>query len=398
MHYALAASFVFAVLTLWVPGYWPVAVFQVWVFGLAVIVLSRGVRNSILLSVPCLALAAVTLWGLIQLAAGATGVVYETKLATLKWASVFASFVVASHVLVHTSSRDWFRRFMVVFATVVAIQATFQTFTDRGNVFWMFRADPRYMMMGPIIYHNHFAAFVEAVLPIALYEGFQTRRHGLPYFVAAAILMGSVIVSASRSGVIICVAEVLLVFILMWRRGSQQPETRRHLLQSAAVIGVAVIIMGWQSAANRFQMDDPFTIRRELAQSTVQMIKERPLTGFGLGTWPSAYPRFAVIDIGLIANRAHSDWLEWAAEGGVVFAALFAILAFWSVRPALETVWGVGILGVFAEAAIDYPFSRPALAAWALLLAAMMVARESARSGTGQRRKRSTSQAVPVAT
>lgn len=396
MHYALAAGFVFAVLTLWAPGYWPVAAFQVWMFALAIAVMIRGVRSSVLQSVPCLVLAAAAVWGLIQLGAGWTPVAYETKLAVLKWLSVLASFLVASHVLIHSASRDWFRRFMVIFAAIVALEATFQTFTDRGNVFWLFRSDARYMMMGPIIYHNHFAAFVEAVLPMALYEGFQDRRHALPYFGAAAILMGSVIVSASRSGVIICGVELLLVLLLMWSRSSQQPGMRRHLLQAVAVVGVVVIVMGWQAAASRFKLDDPFTIRRELAQSTVQMIKERPLTGFGLGTWPNAYPRFAVIDIGLVANRAHSDWLEWAAEGGLVFVALFGALALWSVRPAFETVWGLGILGVFAEAAIDYPFSRPALASWALLLVAMMVGRQSARSAQGHRKKQSVSQPTPV--
>src|ERR1035438_238583 len=35
MHVAFAALFFFAILTLWVPGYWPVSVFQAGIFVLA---------------------------------------------------------------------------------------------------------------------------------------------------------------------------------------------------------------------------------------------------------------------------------------------------------------------------------------------------------------------------
>jgi hypothetical protein len=28
------------------------------------------------------------------------------------------------------------------------------------------------------------------------------------------------------------------------------------------------------------------------------------------------YPAFATFDPGVIVNQAHSDWLQWTAEGG----------------------------------------------------------------------------------
>jgi len=41
MHIALAALFAFAILTLWVPAYWPVTVFQVGIFALCAFTLCR---------------------------------------------------------------------------------------------------------------------------------------------------------------------------------------------------------------------------------------------------------------------------------------------------------------------------------------------------------------------
>ena len=49
--------------------------------------------------------------------------------------------------------------------------------------------------------------------------------------------------------------------------------------------------------------------------------------GFGLGSWPWAYPRYAIIDPVLFANHAHNDWAEWAADGGLPFALLIGLVA-----------------------------------------------------------------------
>ena len=47
------------------------------------------------------------------------------------------------------------------------------------------------------------------------------------------------------------------------------------------------------------------------------MIAAHPWFGVGLGAWPTVYPSYAIADFGVFANQAHSDWLEWTAEGGL---------------------------------------------------------------------------------
>jgi hypothetical protein len=64
-------------------------------------------------------------------------------------------------------------------------------------------------------------------------------------------------------------------------------------------------------------------------------------------------------------NQAHNDWVQWADEGGLPFLILMLAIAAWSVRPAVESVWGVGILCVWIHGLLDYPMQqRPALAAF----------------------------------
>jgi len=106
------------------------------------------------------------------------------------------------------------------------------------------------------------------------------------------------------------------------------------------------------------------------------MIRDRPWMGFGLGTWSTAYPGYALFDNGLFANQAHNDWAQWAAEGGLPFFFMMLSIAIWSVRAAARSVWGVGIVAVFLHCLVDYPIQRPALAGLFFVLLGVLAAQE----------------------
>ena len=104
------------------------------------------------------------------------------------------------------------------------------------------------------------------------------------------------------------------------------------------------------------------------------MIRDRPWTGFGLGTWPIVYPRYASFDPGVFLNQAHNDWLQWAAEGGLPFVLLFAIFTALLWKRAIPSIYGLGTVAFLLHALVDYPMQqRPALAAWFFAIAAAAV-------------------------
>jgi O-antigen ligase len=110
------------------------------------------------------------------------------------------------------------------------------------------------------------------------------------------------------------------------------------------------------------------------------MVADRPITGFGLGTWPLVYPGYARFDDGSFVNQAHSDWAQWASEGGLPFFALLLVLAAAAARPAARSLWGLGIMTVFVHCLVDYPMQqRPALAAFFFAMLGMAMAGGSRR-------------------
>jgi O-antigen polymerase len=108
--------------------------------------------------------------------------------------------------------------------------------------------------------------------------------------------------------------------------------------------------------------------------SALNMIRERPWLGWGLGTFQDAYPRFALFDVERVVNFAHNDWLQWAAEGGMAAAAAMLVWAGWLARRAVREPWALGVIFVLLHALVDYPMQRPGMAGWVFAMAGALAA------------------------
>jgi O-antigen ligase len=184
------------------------------------------------------------------------------------------------------------------------------------------------------------------------------------YIAIAAALFASVIAGGSRAGAILCLGEILVIPLIAYARKIVSGAALARVLGgSLAVAAILTAVVGWETIWNRLQEPNPYAFRAELVRSSMEMIRDRPVTGFGLGTWADAYPAYAHFDDGRFVNQAHNDWIQWAAEGGLPFFAVIVGIVILSVRPAVRSLWGLGMLAVFAHCLLDYPMQqRPALA------------------------------------
>jgi O-antigen ligase len=377
IHFAFAALFYFAILTFWVPAEWPVTIFEVGVFVLAIRSVGAGLPRF---SWPIVPLLLAPLWGLIQYLSGHTASSFETADATVRWAAFLATYLTAVYLFRDTAARHWFRSAMLWFGFLISVLATVQSFTSHGRVFWLFPTGMTGYLMGPILSRNHYAAFIEVVLPIALYEALRPQRNPLLYSAMAAAMFASVVASASRAGTVLAIGEIVIVTALMLARGRTSGRTAgKSLIQMVVLLTVFTAVVGPETVWARVWTPDPLAIRRELNLATLHMISAHPWFGVGLGAWPTVYPSYALIDTGAFANQAHNDWLQWTAEGGSPFGILLSTLFLWALRPAFRSVWGLGVIAVFLHALVDYPFSRPALGAWPILILAMLAVHSGAQ-------------------
>ncbi|MEZ5351668.1 MAG: O-antigen ligase family protein [Bryobacteraceae bacterium] len=302
-------------------------------------------------------LAGAVAWGVLQQVFATTLYRHATETWTLAWLANLTAFSLARRL-----ARDGAEALLdalLVFGVAVAVVGTVQAFTSPGKVFGLFESGYRDLVMGPFVYHNQYAAFVELLLPVALARSLFDTRQRLIFALAAAFLYASVIASGSRAGALLVTAEVVaLVAMAGWkdRRAALGP-----LALVAVAMAVSVMALGPDTLQRR--LGAGFSGGRiEYWKASAAMLADHPLAGVGLGNWPLAYPRYATADDGLIANQAHSEWVEWSCEGGLPFLAILLAIAALSAKPAIASRWGLGIIAFWLHCAVDYPTRRPAIA------------------------------------
>jgi O-antigen ligase len=382
----LAAILFLGILAMWVPARWAVSAFQFAVFALAAvrIILRAREGKPIAVHPSVMLLGAAVLWGLIQASAGWTVDRFKTLTEVLNWTTNLSVFALGLEVGRDRRRREQFLSALLWFGTALAAVSMLTVFSSpQGIVFWLFNAGSDRRTLGPFVYYNQYAAFIEAVLPLALVRAIldQKRRsfYSLTYSVTGALLLASVVAGGSRAGTILCLTEVIVIPMIAWGQGIlSRRAAARVLLASVTTLVVLGAVAGWDVIWKRLQEPNPYAVRKDFLLSSLAMVRERPLTGFGLGTWSEVYPGFARFDDGLFANQAHNDWVQWAAEGGIPFFLLMVGVVAAAVRPAFRSLWGMGLLAVFVHCLVDYPMQqRPALAAFFFALLGILAASDA---------------------
>lgn len=374
---------------MWIPQRWGLTGFELAVFVLAAVrvVLRWRQSRGIGWHPVSLLLGTAVAWGLAQVAAGWSVDVFKTLEAVLDWFLRLTVFALALDLYQDAEARERFLDVTLIFATALSVAAMLTALTSPpGVVWWKFITPSDQPTLGPFLYRNQYAAFVEAVLPLAVLRSVGGGRRGIPYMLAAAVLFGSVVLGGSRTGVMLCLAEIVAIPALVFARGGMRGGAlARATLGSLGAVAVFTTVAGPETVWRRLQEPNPYGLRWQLVQSSAEMVRERPWTGFGLGTWPTAYPGYARYDDGTFVNQAHNDWAQGAVEGGVPFLLLMLAVAAWCVRPALRSLWGIGMLAVFLHCLVDYPMQqRPALGAFFFAMLGTLLAGHQALRAADQ--------------
>jgi O-Antigen ligase len=359
----------FGVATAWIENSWAVLVLYAFVFLLgglwAAMALFRPKR--IRFNIPAALLWIAAAWAGVQLVFGATVNRWETMNATLLWSANAMVFLLALQLFSKRERREAFLRWLLYGGVALAVEAVFQLYTADGRIFWIFRPNELHgIIMGPVLYHNHFAALIVLVLPIGVYLACRSPQRLFTHGWMVGILAGAVFASQSRSGSILVGGELIVLLPIIWKDSLKRTNPlRAGLLLLFVIIGGAVA--GWEGLWNRLHQGD--STRLIASQTSFEMTKSGPLTGYGLGTWPTVYPMFAHFDDGLIMNQGHDDWLQWAAEGGIGFLALLMCFGVAVSIRVFRSAWGLGVPAVLALCFIDFPLQKPAVSLVLFVLA-----------------------------
>jgi len=384
---SLLLLLMYATLTVFVKETWAIHAFEIGIYAIvaAYLLLHLRERNAMGSTgldawlVASSLVYVIPLWGAVQILSHSTASTFETREAILHWGSLAGVFFLIQIAAQTRSVRHHLLSAFLCFATLMATLCLTELNNANGSVLWMFPTGyPEVFATFPS--HNNYAQFMELALPIALWRAVRNGLRSWWYTLACGLLYASVIGAASRVGMILCTAEVMAILGYGLAK-MQKPE---KLLSARGTVAVVVMIplfaslftavVGWEKVVQRLHESDPYLVRREFLISAVEMAKHRPLTGYGLGTFPEVYQQYAIKDFLFYANHAHNDWAEFAADGGIPFLLLVLTPFVVALPAALRSPWAIGLLAIMLHACVDFPFPRPAVSAWTFALLGILYA------------------------
>jgi O-antigen ligase len=416
---------VFSVLVFGTVDPWSIAIFNVAIVVLLFLWAIRCVverRLQISLPATALPLALLFIYGILQgiTLKDQTGKVSSlsmdveaTWLAVEMLGALLIAFLIAATCLNGQDRLIWIKYFLICFGFALALFGLIQHFAWNGKFYWFVNSTvPVSSPFGPFVNHNHFAGYLEMIVPIpfALILTRAVRSElSLIYGFVGIIMSIAVIVSLSRSGMISLICGLVFVFLFSLRSKILRDDSSSSItlflsrMVAAAVlivtIGAGIWWVGGDSVIKRVEMTDLSTevantntgnktfyqSRGWIWRDTAAMIRDKWATGVGLGAYQTAYPIYSRQDGSLIVGQAHNDYLQVLADGGLVgavLALLFIILLFVDIVRAtahrnrvmagLALGCGGGIFAMLVHSLFDFNLQIPSNALLFLVLTAVV--------------------------
>lgn len=272
-------------------------------------------------------LLAITFLGLLQYVLRLTVYPFATKVELLKLVTYLVLFFLAGQAFRTAAQRVAWAWFLLSLGFAVSLFGILQHFTFNGKLYWLRQLRFIGYPFGPFTNRDHFAGFVELIIPVGLamlaLRG--TRRDQVPLVALFTIVpIGAVFLSASRGGIITTCVQLLLLAIFLRKR----PVGFARMMAVVAILlaaGAFVAWLGVGTALERFATLKSGAVTEQrrwiMIRDSWHIFVAHPVMGSGLGTLETAYPRYASYYDGLVVNHAHNDYIEALAETGVLGVA-----------------------------------------------------------------------------
>jgi O-antigen ligase len=292
---------------------------------------------------------------------------------------------------------------------VVAAFAVVQSFSSGGELYWFREPRQGGSIYGPYVNRSHYAGLMEMLTPIPLILSFTRFPEGNQRLLArtAAVLMASTIfLSQSRGGMVAFAVQMAVLAVIVAREKKGRTAATSLGIFLLLVAGVLVWLGGSELNQRLISIHAEAAAevaggtRLDIFRDTLRMFPQKPILGWGLGTFPEVYPHYRTFFTNLYINQAHNDYLQLLVEMGALgFAAMLWFLGTvyykalkkvgnWSSdhNGTLALIAMVGVTGILVHSLVDFNLQIPANAALFYVLCAM--AAMEPRFSSQQRRMR----------
>lgn len=315
------------------------------------------------------------------------------------------------------------RRLTLLISTLIVsatLQGFYGTLMTLSGIEWLFFVPKDHyfgVATGTYVNRNHLAGYLVMALGLgiglllALRDGASLKwvnvlellmgpkarlRLGLVIMVIALVM------TRSRMGNTAFFASLMILGALFILLNKEHRLRNSLILASLVVIDVLVIsqFFGLDKLKDRLVntrvesvMEDGQVIahknelRLDVFDYAWVQLQDRPMTGFGAGSFETSFQQYPGAEIPLHYNHAHNDYLQFAIEYGLIGFVLLAAFVLVALYHGLRALWhreswyrsgigfgaSMGILGILIHSATDFNLQIPANAATFVTLCAIAI-------------------------
>ncbi|NHN39574.1 O-antigen ligase family protein [Pseudomaricurvus alcaniphilus] len=271
---------------------------------------------------------------------------------------------------------------------------------------------------GTFVNRNHLAGYLEMslALGIGLMLGEMVTRSAINWRdsarrllrsllgtkimirLALAIMVIGLVLTHSRMGNSAFFSSLLicgLLYLIARRR-----VTRGSMIFFGSLLLVDLLIVGnffgVEKVVDRLQGTTTTEQRVDVTRDSLAIVSDYPLAGIGAGSYYSVYPQYSSSGIRTYYDHAHNDYVEFAAEFGLVGFVLLGLIVVLALKSSLTALFKrrdklmqglafastMGILALMIHSSVDFNLQVPANAALFMVLLALAVMSEHFERGS----------------
>jgi len=213
--------------------------------------------------------------------------------------------------------------------------------------------------------------------------------------VAAAIMIGTVFLSGSRGGMLAIFVELAFFAVVLLGQRRNPRIVVGAVVFAVVLVGLLTWLGGKEltsrvsSISTEARTELSGGTRLSIDRDALRMFGNKPVFGWGLGTFPVVYPQYRSFYTNFFVNEAHNDYLQLLAEMGLLgFGAMvwFIIVLYRSAMPkianwtsdvsgAVTLACTLGFTGILVHSLLDFNLQIPANAALFYVLCTIAAAK-----------------------
>ncbi|TKJ34753.1 hypothetical protein CEE39_02195 [bacterium (candidate division B38) B3_B38] len=224
--------------------------------------------------------------------------------------------------------------YIVIFAFSLSLFSIIQKLTWNGKIFWFRELRYGGGPFGPYVNHNHYAGYMEMVIPLAIGLIFLSKdiNKKLMLGFMTIVMAGTVFMSLSRAGMVSLICS--LVFLSLMLSQSKNPKHRFpivFLIVISLLLFLAYIGILSDSLNRILTLTEPDKLLQETRpkvwKDSLYYFKDFPIFGSGLGTFQNVFPKYKSFSQQVIYLYSHNDYIQALTECG----ALGFVIILWGI-------------------------------------------------------------------